>query len=120
MFAAVAVATACLLEAEGGIIVDLHMVEEEACDDEDYILLHGHVAASDWTAHKDEELLPLHPYYWMRQHLSCCGDIIMYTTDEGHLHVVVPTGLLCVVLFNLHSGHQGKNSMMCQFRHSMY
>ena len=101
---------------KGGIVVDPCMVEEEARQDEDYRLLLNRVTAGDWAANKQGEPLPLRPYYRMRQHLSCHGGIVVYTTDEGHLHVVIPPGLRHAVLVNLHSGHQGQDSMLRRAR----
>ena len=114
--ATVAAATARTLEIEGAIVVDLRMVEEKARQDEDYRLLLDRVAAGDWAANKQGEPLPLRPCYRMRQHLSCHGGIVMYANDEGHLRVVIPPGLRRAVLANLHSGHQGRDSMLRRAR----
>jgi len=114
--ALVASATACALEMDEGVIVDLHQVQEEAVQDDNYKLLHGRVAAGDWADRKEDKPLALYAFYKMRRHLSCQGDIILYANDEGHLRVVIPTALRRAVLANLHAGHQGRGSMLRRAR----
>ncbi|XP_063852409.1 uncharacterized protein K02A2.6-like [Scylla paramamosain] len=56
----------------------------------------------------------------MRRHLSCQGDIVLYTSDEKFPRLVIPTALRRTVLANLHAGHQGRDSMLRRARQSVY
>lgn len=103
-------ATACALDMEG-VIVDLHRVQEEASRDDSYKLLPVCMATGDWADQKEDKPPALHPYYKIRSHLSCQGDIILYA-KEGHLQVVIPAALQHAVLANLHTSHQGRDSML--------
>ncbi|KAG0716385.1 hypothetical protein GWK47_009843 [Chionoecetes opilio] len=80
--AAMTAATAAAAEDEVGHVVDLHQVEEEAARDEEYRLLRECVANDGWAERKDWEPLALRQYFKMRRHLSCQGNIVLYTCDE--------------------------------------
>ncbi|XP_063859146.1 uncharacterized protein LOC135100114 [Scylla paramamosain] len=103
-----------------GHVVDLRHVEEEAVKDEEYRLLHECVANDGWGERKDAEPAALRPYFRMRRHLSCQGDIVLYTSDERFPPLVIPTALRRTVLANLHAGHQGRDSMLRRARQSVY
>lgn len=83
----------------------------QASRDDNYKLLHVCMATGDWADQKEDKPPALHPYYKIRSHLSCQGDIILYA-KEGHLQVVIPAALQHAVLANLHTGHQGRDSML--------
>lgn len=128
--AAVMAATACAQGDENGTVIDLRIVEEQGRQDENYRVLHSRVRAGDWASQKNEEPLPLRPYYWMRRRLSCKRNIVMYVvvgresslpttmyaTDEEHLRVVIPAALCGSV----HVNHQGRDSMPRSSRQSVY
>ncbi|MPC55956.1 uncharacterized protein E2C01_049904 [Portunus trituberculatus] len=113
-------ATATAAEDEVRRIVDLHQVEEEAEQDEEYQLLRECVANGGWAKRKDQEPLPLHQYFRMRHNLSCQGCVVLYTLDEKHPQLVVPAALRTAVLANLHAGHQGRDLMLRRARQSVY
>ncbi|KAG0710423.1 hypothetical protein GWK47_022830 [Chionoecetes opilio] len=118
--AAMTAATAAAAEDEVGNVVDLHQVEEEAAWDEEYRLLRECVANDGWAERKDWEPLALRQYFKMRRHLSCQGNIVLYTCDEKHPRLVIPAALRRAVLANLHAGHQGRDSMLRRARQSVY
>jgi len=108
------------VEGDGGRVVDIQQVEEEAAKDEEYRLLHECVSNEGWTDRKDMEPLPLRPFFRMRRHLSCQGNLILYTNDEKQPRLVIPMALRRTVLTNLHAGHQGRDSMLRRARQSVY
>lgn len=103
-----------------GHVVDLRHVEEEAVKDDEYRLLHECVANDGWGERKDAEPATLRPYFGMWRHLSCQGDIVLYTSDERFPRLVIPTALRRTVPANLHAGHQGRDSMLRRARQSVY
>lgn len=118
--AAMAAAAAEATTDDVGHVVDLHHVKEEALKDEEYQLLHECVANNGWGERKDSEPAALRPYFRMRRHLSCHGDIVLYTSDERFPRLVIPATLRRTVLNNLHAGHQGRDSMLRRARQSVY
>ncbi|ROT84068.1 hypothetical protein C7M84_022732 [Penaeus vannamei] len=66
------------VEGDGGRVVDIQQVEEEAAKDDEYQLLHECVSNEGWTDRKDMEPLALRPYFRMRRHLSCQGNLIVH------------------------------------------
>ncbi|KAG0726007.1 Transposon Ty3-I Gag-Pol polyprotein [Chionoecetes opilio] len=118
--AAMTAATAAAAEDEVGHVVDLHQVEEEAARDEEYRLLRECVANDGWAERKDWEPVALRQYFKIRRHLSCQGNIVLYTCDEKHPRLVIPAALRRAVLANLHAGHQGRDSMLRRARQSVY
>jgi len=108
------------VEGDGGRVVDIQQVEEEVAKYEEYRLLHECVSNEGWTDRKDMEPLALRPYFRMRRHLSCQGNLILYTNDEKQPRLVIPMALRRTVLSNLHAGHQGRDSMLCRACQSVY
>ncbi|KAG0726344.1 hypothetical protein GWK47_036809 [Chionoecetes opilio] len=72
--------------------------------DEEYRLLRECVANDGGAERKDWEPLALRQYFKMRRHLSCQGNIVLYTCDEKHPRLVIPAALRRAVLANLHAG----------------
>ncbi|KAK4301581.1 hypothetical protein Pmani_026359 [Petrolisthes manimaculis] len=107
-------------EADMGRVVDLQQVKDETCRDEEYQLLHECVASNGWADRKDLEPGTLQPYFRMRRHLSCQGDLVIYTCDERAPCLVFPASLRRTVLNNLHAGHQSRDSMLRRARQSVY
>lgn len=93
-----------LAEDDIGHVVDLQQMEEEALEDEEYQLLHECVANNGWADRKNLEPCTLQPYFRMRRHLSCQGDLVIYTCDERAPRLVIPASLRRTVLTNLHAG----------------
>ena len=118
--AAMVAAAADAAEGNDGHVIDLRQVEAEALKDEEYQLLHECVSNDGWAERKDSEPVALRPYFRMRRHLSCHGDIVLYTSDEHFPRLVIPATLRRTVLNNLHAGHQGRDSMLRRARQSVY
>ena len=118
--AAMTAAAAEATEDEVGRVVDMQQVEEDARRDEEYQLLRECVANNGWAEQKEDVHEALRPYFKMRRHLSCQGDIVLYTNDERFPRLVIPPNLRRTVLSNLHAGHQGRDSMLRRARQSVY
>ncbi|KAK8388676.1 hypothetical protein O3P69_020573 [Scylla paramamosain] len=76
-------------------------------------VLHECVANDAWGEQKDAEPAALRPYFRMRRHLSCQGDIVLYTSDERFPRLVILTALRRTVLANLHAGKDTARSGTC-------
>nr|XP_027210281.1 uncharacterized protein LOC113803674 [Penaeus vannamei] len=110
--AAMVAATSEAVEGDGGRVVDVKQVKEEAAKDEEYQLLQECVSNECWTDCENMEPLALQPYFRMRRHLSCQGNIVLYTNDVRQPFLVIPMALRHAVLTNLHAEHQGRDNAL--------
>ncbi|XP_070000756.1 retrovirus-related Pol polyprotein from transposon 412 [Penaeus vannamei] len=110
--AAMVAATSEAVEGDGGRVVDVKQVKEEAAKDEEYQLLQECVSNECWTDCENMEPLALQPYFRMRRHLSCQGNIVLYTNDVRQPCLVIPMALRHAVLTNLHAEHQGRDNAL--------
>ena len=62
----------------------------------------------------------LKSYFQVKGRLSYIGGLVTCTFDEGHIRLVVLKNLRERVASNLHSGHQGVDSLLCKAWQAVY
>ena len=62
----------------------------------------------------------LRPYFNVRERLATFQDLVTYAFEDGHTRLVIPETLRDQIASNLHSGHQGLDSMLRRARQSVY
>ena len=112
--------TAAALGAESGVVLDQDSVACAGREDPVYQLLYSRVSANDWPRSKSEELACLRPFFNVRERLSVLQDLVTYTYEDGCTRLVIPDALRDQISANLHSGHQGLDSMLRRARQTVY
>ena len=102
------------------IVISSEDVERVASKDEGYQLLLKRVKDDNWPKSRNMVEPELKPYFQVRERLSYISGLVTYTFDEGHIRLVVPLALRETVARNLHSGHQGVDSMLRRARQAVY
>ena len=70
------------------------------------------------TKKEEEDLVK--PYYHVKDRLCISDDLLMYSFDGGDLRLIIPYNLRPQILRNLHSAHQGVDSITKRARQSSY
>ena len=117
---AMATATTAALGEELNVVMDQDTVASAAQDDPVYQLLISRVSSNDWPRSKAQEIECLRPFFSVRDRLSVTDNLVTYTFEEGSVRLVVPEAVRDQIASNLHSGHQGLDSMLRRARHSVY
>ena len=108
------------LEIDDVIVMDQETVKSAAQEDLAYQSLLTRVSNGDWARSKNQEIECLKPFYGVRERLAVTDGLITYTYDQGCVRLVIPECLRQQVTANLHSGHQGLDSMLRRARQSVY
>ncbi|XP_068224182.1 uncharacterized protein [Palaemon carinicauda] len=116
---AVVCATVAALEPDI-IVLDEDCVRSAASNDPVYQLLLARVAAGDWPQQKSQELACLRPFFSVPDRLAINQDLVTYSVNQGCVRLVIPEDLRRQVAANLHTGHQGLDSMLRRARQSVY
>ncbi|XP_064103417.1 uncharacterized protein LOC135213367 [Macrobrachium nipponense] len=117
---AMVMSLAAALEVEDVVVMDQETVLRAARDDPVYQLLLTRVYNGDWPQSKSQELECLKPFCGAREWLAVSGELITYTYDQGCVRLVIPESLRQQVAANMHSGHQGLESMLRWAHQSVY
>ncbi|XP_068228116.1 uncharacterized protein [Palaemon carinicauda] len=86
----------------------------------DIIALLARVVAGDWPQQKSQELACLRPFFSVWDRLAINQDLVTYSVDQGCVRLVLPEDLRRQIAANLHTGHQGLDSMHRRARQSVY
>ncbi|XP_064106806.1 uncharacterized protein K02A2.6-like [Macrobrachium nipponense] len=117
----VAVAYATVAALEPDIIeLDEDYVRSAASNNSVYQLLLARVAAGDWPQQKSQEISCLRPFFGVRDRLAINQDLVTYSVDQGCIRLVIPEDLRHQVATNLHTGHQGLDSLLRRAKQSVY
>ena len=78
------------------------------------------MSSGEWADSRSLESGDMKPFYNVRERLSVVDGLVIYMFDASHVRLVVPEQLRGKVTENLHSGHQGLDSMLRRARQSVY
>lgn len=120
MAAAMIAATLAALDAVEGVVLDHTSLVRATASDPTYQMLMNRVRAGDWPTSRAQELYNLKPFYNVRDRLTADGEVVTYTFEQGNVKLVIPESLRQQVATNLHSGHQGVQSMLRRARQAVY
>ena len=95
-------------------------IQKAAADDPVYQMLIAKVLANDWHTQKSQETTCLRQFYGVRDRLTVCNSLVLYTYDQGPARLIIPEVLRHKVAANLHAGHQGLDSMLRRARQTVY
>ncbi|XP_064093829.1 uncharacterized protein K02A2.6-like [Macrobrachium nipponense] len=102
------------------ITLDWNSVKKAAESDVEYQLLKSMVAAGSWPVSRNLVDSSIKPYFNVRDRLGIVDELVVYSYDEGHIHLVIPVSLQDRVVSNLHSGHQSSDSMIRRALQAVY
>ena len=95
-------------------------IRETLGSDEQYKLLSHTVETGTFAKSKANEKELLKEFYDVRNRLSIVNGLVTYTFETGAPRLVVPKKLRKDILKNLHSAHQGVESILARARTSVY
>ena len=95
-------------------------IRAASTSDEQYKLLLDTVRENQFSPHKATEKELLKDFHNVRDRLSIVNGLVTYTFEDGAPRLVVPRNLRKRVVANLHSAHQGEESILARARASVY
>ena len=100
--------------------VTLDEVRETANSDQTYQLLLKQVKNNLFAHNKNEEHSSIKPFYHVKDRLSVVDGLLTYSHIGDDTRLVIPFKLQPKVVKNLHSAHQGSDSILKRARQCVY
>ncbi len=114
-------AVICGIFSETDIIaVDVHELLKVAMQDSTYNKLLTKIRNKSFCKTAALEDPELRPYFNVRDRLTICDDLIMYTYEDRIPRLLIPSKLRLGILRNLHAAHQGLSTAMSRARQTVY